>query len=267
MDGSPQDTIDITAGTFIAPGNDVGGVNWLADIDRITAYGGWGIVNASTDGTNITVTASPGLYNTEPAKDVFWLGNGYAKDWDRVLNWYAPTTPAINAVPRAIDNAIIADAAADPNIPVIMSGQAAVANNVIIGSGTLATLIVDGGTLTCNVINVGGAGLAHLQLDSGTVTAIDFVGNVANGTIDIEAGVLILDGDEKATIDYLFSTGNITAYNGSGCVWADYNVTNAGKTTVKAYPTVLTGDLNGDCWVNLKDFAILAGNWLENSIN
>jgi hypothetical protein len=267
MDGSPQDTIDITAGTFIAPGNDVGGVNWLAGLDRITAYGGWGIVNASTDGTNITVTASPGAYNTAPAMDVSWLGSGYAKDWDRAVNWFAPTTPdPINAVPRAIDNAIIAGAAAAPNIPIIMSGQAAVANDVIIGAGTLATLIVDGGTLTCNELSIGWAGYAHLQLNAGTVTAVDLELYDAQATMDFEEGVLIITGDEKAEIDWMISIGKITAYDGAGCVWVDYSVTNPGKTTVKAYDAVLAGDLNGDCWVNLKDFAILAGNWLESSL-
>lgn len=268
MNASPQDTMDITAGTLVVDGDVVGGVNFLAGASLVTAYGGWGTVNAVyNSGTNkTTITASPGAYGTAPAQDVTWAGKGYAKYWDRALNWYATLPTPRNAVPRTTDNAIIAGIAVEPNIPMIMPGEAVVVHNVAIASNPLATLIVAGGTLNCNELQIGWGGKGHLQLNAGTVTAVDLNACDPNTTIDIKKGVLILDGsNDKAKIDWLISIGKITAHDGAGCVWADYNVTNVGKTTVKAYDR-LAGDLNGDCWVNLKDFAILAGNWLESSL-
>ena len=77
-------------------------------------------------------------------------------------------------------------------------------------------------------------GTGHVNLDAGTITCTDFMLYETSGTMDIEAGELIIDGDETADINDAVSDGRLTGYGGGGTVNWDYDVTNAGKTTVWA---------------------------------
>jgi len=262
-----EGTMDVTGGTMIIDGDETGGVNYLASLNVFTAHGGWGTLNVDYNTSNpgkTTVTATaPGAV---AATDVYWQGDtGASNYWDRAKNWNADGS---HKVPRAVDDAHLTwIAATEP--PIIRIGSVVDANQVVIHDDTLAgiaTLTVAGGSLTCNAaLEMGTAGPAHLQLDAGTVTAVDLAGDPANATIDIEEGVLILDGDETATIEALISLGTLTAYNGSGYIAYDYDVTNSGKTTVRTCITTPIGDLNSDCVVNFKDFAMIANNWLVDS--
>ncbi len=102
------------------------------------------------------------------------------------------------------------------------------------GTGTLD---MEGGTWTASTIRVGSnsGSVGHIQLDGGTLNASTLeLGVNGTGTMDIEAGTLILDGNDIPTINSEVSSGDLTAYGGSGTINVDYNVTNAGKTTVTA---------------------------------
>ncbi len=60
---------------------------------------------------------------------------------------------------------------------------------------------------------------------------------VANGTMDITAGILITaagDGNEIPRIQEYVDKGWITAYGGNGTIEMDYDITNEGRTTVIA---------------------------------
>ncbi len=108
-------------------------------------------------------------------------------------------------------------------------------SNTNIGYYGTATLDMDGGTLNVNTLRVGykSGSTGHVQLDGGTINASGIsLGASGTGTMDIEAGTLIIDGDVESTIDGYVTAGDLTAYGGTGTVNVDYNVTNAGKTTV-----------------------------------
>ena len=86
---------------------------------------------------------------------------------------------------------------------------------------------------------VGGTG--HINLYGGTITtaALGMNGTGA-GTMDIEAGTLIVNGDITATLAFLQGSGWITAYGGTGTVLMDYNNINVGQTTLYAIPEPAT---------------------------
>jgi hypothetical protein len=56
----------------------------------------------------------------------------------------------------------------------------------------------------------------------------------ATAKMDIAVGTLIVDGDETSKIQTYIDNGWITSYGGNGTLQLDYNVTNEGKTTLKA---------------------------------
>jgi hypothetical protein len=86
-------------------------------------------------------------------------------------------------------------------------------------------------TLTLNV-DPGCRG--HIQLDGGLMTTGGFIiGN--EGTVDLNGGSLVVEGDVTAEIDGYVKQGKITSGNGTiAAVRMDYNVTNPGKTTVSS---------------------------------
>ncbi len=117
-----------------------------------------------------------------------------------------------------------------------------------VGHNSPATLNMTGGA-----INIGetfrlayyGGGIGHVNLDGGIITADDFLmrySESAVGTMDVGGGTLIIDGNSVAQIQG-YIDGNdpndpnddwITAYGGDGTLQLDYDVTNPGKTTLKA---------------------------------
>ncbi len=86
------------------------------------------------------------------------------------------------------------------------------------------------------------------------------------GKIDICGGTIVLDGDRQSSVAGWVSDGFIVACDGIAQVEYDYNIKNAGKTTIKSscagFPA---GDLNSDCKVNFKDFVTLAENYLNDA--
>jgi hypothetical protein len=91
----------------------------------------------------------------------------------------------------------------------------------------------------------GGAGniVGHADLHGGTINCLGqfHMGNRLAGTweggigtMDVGGGTLIVDGDSTSQIQDYFNNGWITAYGGSGQLELDYNVRNAGKTTLTA---------------------------------
>jgi hypothetical protein len=110
------------------------------------------------------------------------------------------------------------------------------------GNGHLWIGYMSSGTFTMNggTIDVPGrfglswaGGSAVVYLDGGTISAVDF-SMTSSSLIDITNGTLILEGNQETVIGTYVGSGWIIAFGGDGTVSVDYNITNPGKTTVKA---------------------------------
>lgn len=100
-----------------------------------------------------------------------------------------------------------------------------------------SVLVMNSGTinLTSDLSIAHTSGTGYVHLDSGTINAANLLMNAAGAHLDIRGGTLILNGDKTAAIDGFVSSNKIKAYDGAGTVQRDYNVTNAGKTTVTGF--------------------------------
>jgi hypothetical protein len=180
-----------------------------------------------------------------------WDGSE-SSDWNTAANW------AANAVPSFPDKAgfktgtngpIIGSSTptcdewtlggAQGGLVTINSGgsvQTIGRVSIAQSSSENGTLNMNGGTATFGGnLDLGYAGTGHINLDGGTINAADFAMRAKGGvgTMNITAGMLIINGDKTSLISGYVNSGWITAYNGAGTVESDYNVTNPGKTTVK----------------------------------
>ena len=105
------------------------------------------------------------------------------------------------------------------------------------GSGILN---MTGGTITVTAqfyIAQKSVATGHVNLDGGIITAnnLEMRGEAgAVGTMDVGAGTLIINGDAVSTVQGYIDNGWITAYGGNGTLHLDYDVTNSGRTTLKA---------------------------------
>jgi hypothetical protein len=131
----------------------------------------------------------------------------------------------------------------------MISGTITIGQILYAGRAGSGTLNITGGTITITLRDFWIANKAtstgHVNLDGGIITANGFAMRVeagAVGTMDVRAGTLIIDGDKLSLVQG-YIDGNdpndpnddwITAYGGDGTLQLDYDVTNKGKTTLKA---------------------------------
>jgi len=117
-----------------------------------------------------------------------------------------------------------------------MSGGVFSTGSLQLGWSGTGTLNMTGGTinLSDNLQVPGLGGTGTVNLNGGTINASELQLTSASGTMDITTGVLILEGDDTATVQTYIDDGWITAYKGQGKLNLDYNVTNPGKTTLSA---------------------------------
>ncbi len=175
--------------------------------------------------------------------------------------WSTPNNWGGGSVPTSADTASIGMVPG----PVI-ANEGAVASIIWVGAGSsVADLTVDGGTLTTDLwvivgINTGSngtinmksgtftinstlllgdreEGTGHVNLDGGVLTVNNLEmrrGPDTVGTLDVQAGTLIVNGNAVPTIQGYIDNGWITAYDGNGTLELDYDITNEGQTTLKA---------------------------------
>ena len=175
--------------------------------------------------------------------------------------WSTPNNWGSGSVPTSADTASIGMVPG----PVIAK-EGAVASIIWVGAGNSeADLTVDGGTLTTDLWVIVGIntdsngtinmksgtftinstlllgdreeGTGHVNLDGGILTVNNLEmrrGPDTVGTLDVQAGTLIVIGDAVSTIQGYIDNGWITAYDGNGILQLDYNVMNEGQTTLTA---------------------------------
>jgi hypothetical protein len=117
-----------------------------------------------------------------------------------------------------------------------MSGGVFSTGSLQLGWSATGTLNMTGGTinLSDNLQVPGLNGTGTVNLNGGTINASELQLTSASGTMNITTGVLVLEGDDTATVQTYIDDGWITAYKGQGRLNLDYNVTNPGKTTLSA---------------------------------
>ena len=121
----------------------------------------------------------------------------------------------------------------------LTTGDVNIGGNFFVGHNGAGDLNMAGG-----IITVGGTfgiaqqagGTGHVDLDSGVISCNGF-NMTSGGSMDIDAGQLIINGDVTIKVNGYIVSGWITAFGGTGTVNLDYNVTNQGKTTVTASTT------------------------------
>ena len=127
------------------------------------------------------------------------------------------------------------------------------AGNILVGDRGSGTLNMTGGTITDNgLFRIGHhpTSIGHVNLYGGIIntTTFDMRGNAgAVGTMDVRAaGTLIINGDNVSAVQGYIDSGWITAYDGNGTLQLDYDVTNKGKTTLKAVHMLNPNPADGD---------------------
>lgn len=175
--------------------------------------------------------------------------------------WSTPDNWSSGAVPTPADTASIG-AVPGP----VMTNEGVEVDIIWVGAGrSVADLTVDGGTLTTNRwvivgINTGSIGTVnmingsftinstlllgdreegtgHVNLDGGVLTVNNLEmrrGADTVGTLDVQAGTLLVNGNAAAAIQGYIDNGWITAYDGNGSLELDYDVRNADQTTLTA---------------------------------
>ncbi len=274
------------------------GSDWLSS-DYIIAYDDIWPVNMVYDQINnrTVFSVAPGL----ETGGTVWQGDctGDQTEWMDPNNWN-PGVPASGSGgvafirPKAnmpvIDSPIIETAniiIADPDQGTaeltVNSGADIYVNGFLrLGHDIDSTGVIhmNGGDLKTEIMQVGfnsisetASGNGQVYLDGGTLEVLDWMsfgdnnpdfgqpGYDGTGNIDLTGGALVINGDQRINIENWFETGQISAFNGTGYIKYDYDITNPGKTTVTASqcPTM---DFDGDCKVDLKDFALFSDKWL-----
>ena len=107
-------------------------------------------------------------------------------------------------------------------------------------AGHVGTLNMNGGLLrTQRGFRIGNeaGSIGHVNLYGGTIECDSFAmnENAASVKMDVTNGTLIVDGKKESTIQEYIDSGYITAFgHGPEMLELDYDVTNPGKTTLKA---------------------------------
>ena len=106
-------------------------------------------------------------------------------------------------------------------------------------SGAIATLNMRGGTINCDDVRIAPQdtdtnGVLNLYYGTINTGAIEIATEGGSGLLNVRAGTLIINGDAKAVVEAFISNGLVSAYGGDGMLHLDYDVTNAGSTTLTA---------------------------------
>jgi len=122
----------------------------------------------------------------------------------------------------------------------VISGSMTCHDDIAVGREGEGTLNITGGTVTVNNLRIGdrATGTGVVNLDGGTIIINNNlrmrIQDDSVGTMDVKAGMMMIDGNALSAVQGFIDNGWITAYNGNGTLHLDYNVTNEGQTTLRA---------------------------------
>jgi hypothetical protein len=212
----------------------------------------WGISNnwsparlPSLDGDTARINSLPGPLIDDVDGECQWLilSDGASAS----LNMTSGTLFIFDFVTFADDSGfIIANTPAGAGTFTLDGGlvRTGPGSNVYVGYKGQGTIFMNGGTFEIQgLLGIGycdtgiSTGRGCVYLDGGTITAADFqMASPAGctGLLDISGGTLIVDGDKTSLINGYIADGRIVAYDGTGVVAVDYNITNLGQTTVRS---------------------------------
>jgi len=206
------------------------------------------------------------------AADINWSGGGADRDWATPENWEGGVVPGtadkaiISKKPGPIlttdeDINYLNVSDGDPGVMTIDGGSMLVNDQTVISiadnaEGTLN--MFSGSYRTSQHMNMSWRGKATLNLYDGhfqVATALNIcnkdssdslinlyggtldVGSINPGTVgqarvNVQAGTLIVNGDDTTAIQGYIDEGRFYAYKGAGILHLDYDETNSGKTTL-----------------------------------
>ncbi len=123
--------------------------------------------------------------------------------------------------------------------------------------GADGTLVINGGAVNVtNMVGLGwNGGKGTVRVNGGILKLLqwDSTRSITNNSIlDIGAGMVMITGNQLASVTNYIAAGKITAYGGTGTVVLDYNTSNAGQTTLTATPGSSPPTTNGFGFLNIR---------------
>jgi len=130
-------------------------------------------------------------------------------------------------------------------------GTITVARDLEVAGGNPGFLNMTGGTIIVGddfeipELEGDGVSIAEVHLDGGAIIIGGDLHMFDQGSLDITAGTLILDGNVVSAVQGYIDNGWITAYGGDGTVQLDYDVTNQDQTTLKGVHKLKPNPIDG----------------------
>jgi len=227
-----------------------------------------GPASLETNGGSLTTSSNILIGNGSGATGTWDISGGTISGGSQIMCGYFGTG-TVNLTGGAISSAektVIGRNATGTGTWNMSGGTLSPAVHFFVGESGTGTLNLTGGTITVTVdvyLGVYSGSSGTVNLDGGTINARDLYMYSGRSSMDVTEGTLILDGNDVPTVQGYIDNGYITAYGGDTAASfnLDYNVTNAGKTTLTATGTATSrfgyaynGPHNAPCTIQAEDF-------------
>jgi hypothetical protein len=186
-----------------------------------------GTVPTAGDKARIEVVPGARIVNEGAVALDSWIGAG--QSGDLTVDGGTWTTSSFIVVAR--------QASGEGTLNMI-SGTITAGGNLYVGHTGVGTVNMTGGTITAPTIVIPHNGAGHVNLHggilgAGTLNMRQVADTTIVGTMDVGAGILILNGNDVEAVQGYIDNGWITAYDGQGTLTLDYDDV-ADQTTLTA---------------------------------
>jgi hypothetical protein len=263
---------DFKLGAFPGGANAVGTLNQSGGSISVAGGTYGGFVLGHIDGTKGVLNLSDGTLHSDGLMELGWMGDAEVTMSGGVLD--AETNIVLG------EHSLSEGATFEMSGGQIVCGKNSVYQGLYVGQADNGFLNMTDGTIETSGLSIGhSTGRGEMHIDGGTVTCawllIDKSGWGTGGhtakspasVLDIYGGTLKIAGDrrEDSNVEDVLMDG-INDLVAAGYITSDG--TDEVKVVYDGAFTVVTadcpeGDLNNDCYVDFKDFAILAATWLN----
>ncbi|MCU0915857.1 MAG: hypothetical protein MUC88_15040 [Planctomycetes bacterium] len=188
-----------------------------------------GAVPTAADTAKIRTVPGPNVPNPDAVASLIHVGAG-GSTAELTVNGGTLTI---------IDRLVVAQGQGSVGTVNMIRGTVTIGGRYSVGRYGSGTLNLTGGTIVVETVlqmPEMDTGAAHANLAGGVLSAGSLEMRAAGGvgTMNVGAGTLILDGNVLSRVQGYIDKGWIAAYEGDGTLRLDYDVTNPGRTTVKA---------------------------------